>query len=129
MIFHHIGIIVDNIQTSIFLYKKMGFTLFGEQIVDDVQRNNIAFLINPNSAEKIELIEPLDSSSTVSQLPKGYAHICYEVDNLDEFVTEFRKKDVGIIFTSKMRAPALGKREIIFAYLKNKTILEFIERG
>lgn len=58
----------------------------------------------------------------------GLHHICYEVDNLDEYMEYFKTLNIGKIFTPKMIAPAFDNREIIFAYLKNGTIIEILQK-
>jgi len=122
---HHIGIIVRNIEHDADVYEKLGYKKIGNVIFDENQHNKILFL--SNNEEQIELIEPIDERSTVKNLPTGYAHICYEVENLDEFIDNFKKNKTGVVFTGKIIAPAINNREVMFAYLKNKTIVEFIQ--
>jgi len=122
---HHIGIIVNSIEKDVELYKKLGYSANEEIVNDEIQYNNILFLQRGN--EKIELIEPMDSRSSIYYLPKGYAHICYEVEDLDAFLDDFREKRIGVVFTDKLEAPAIDNRKVVFAYLKNKTIVEFVE--
>lgn len=124
---HHIGIIVDSIAGETEIYKQLGYEAYGVVTEDPIQRLRLLFMKNCLSGELIELIESIDEKSTVHNLPKGYVHICYEVPDLDEFVQYFKKNKLGIIFTKKLSAPALEGRLIVFAYLKNRTIVEFVE--
>ena len=122
---HHTGIIVNSIDKEVELYKALGYSVYGDIVNDEIQCNKILFLQMGN--EKIELIEPMDSKSSVYNLPKGYAHICYEVKDLDAHINDFKEKRIGVVFTEKLTAPAIDNRAIVFAYLKNKTIVEFVE--
>ena len=97
---HHVGIVCSDISKTIYLYEKIGYELQGE------------------------LVEPMDFTSTVANCKEGYHHICYEVE--DDFVETFRRLKVGKIFTGELVAPAINNRKVIFAYLKNKTLVEFI---
>jgi catechol 2,3-dioxygenase-like lactoylglutathione lyase family enzyme len=97
--------------------------------VDEYQNNKLIFMKNVSDNEVIELIEPLNEKSTIYKCKKGYHHICYEVNALEDFLNEFKEKKVGIVFTQKIIAPAFGHKNIVFAYLKNGTIIEFLESG
>lgn len=123
---HHIGIISKNMEDDIKLYERLGYVQKDSVVVDEVQFNRIVFVSLFN--DTIELIEPIDERSSVYNLPAGYAHICYEVEDLDIFLKEFKNSRTGVIFTPKIVAPAFGGRHIVFAYLKNKTMVEFLEK-
>lgn len=121
---HHTGIITRNINDSIRIYEKLGYTLL-KCMRDDVQNNNVAFLINQDSF-MIELIEPIDSSSTVYNSPNGYHHMCYETNWGDDYLRVFQKLKIGKVFTKPFVAPAIDNRKVVFSCLKNGTIIEFI---
>jgi len=103
---HHIGIIVKNIEHDADLYEKLGYKKDADIIYDENQSNKILFL--KNNEETLELIEPINEKSTVYNLPVGYAHICYEVDDLDEYIKGFKEKKAGVVFTGKILAPAIN---------------------
>lgn len=124
---NHIGIITGSIETDAAIYRALGYEELGEAVEDTVQNNKLLFLKNADSGEVLELIEPLNERSSVYSRPKGYAHICYEVGDIDGFVASFRKRRLGIVFTEKVSAPAFGGRSVVFAMLKNKTLVEFLE--
>lgn len=120
---HHVGIVCSDISKTIYLYEKIGYELQGDIVIDNHQNNKIAFLSN-GLPPLLELVEPMDFTSTVANCKEGYHHICYEVE--DDFVETFRRLKVGKIFTGELVAPAINNRKVIFAYLKNKTLVEFI---
>ena len=123
---HHIGIIVTNIQKNIELYSNIGYFQQSEIVYDHIQNNKIVFIQNIYSSQTIELIEPINENSTVYNFKKGYHHICYDVSNQKNFLSEFNKLKIGKIFTSPINAPAINNRLIVFALLKNNTFIEFL---
>lgn len=123
---HHLGIKTEDIVRDIALYEGLGYVSYG--ITNDgIQNNRVAFLKNPDSGEVIELIEPMNQRSSVYNLSDGFLHICYEVENLDAYLSMFKANRLGVVFTEKITAPALENRRVVFAYLKNKTMVEFLE--
>lgn len=126
---HHVGIMTQNLDLSSELYCKLGYIRISEIIIDRIQHNRLIFFQNPDSQEILELIEPINQDSTVNKNLNGYHHICYEIENLDEFEPEFKMYKIGKIFTNRINAPAFNNKKIIFAYLKNGTLIEFFETG
>ena len=126
MTVHHTGIIVKDIQKNLAIYNKLGYVQISDIIIDAVQHNRIVFLTSINQLYTIELIEPLDKTSSVYNLKEGYHHICYEVDNRNQFINDFKKLKIGKIFTKPQIAPAIEDREIVFACLQNGTFVEFL---
>lgn len=125
---HHIGIIVKSIEKELPLYQGLGYRCSSEPCEDAIQHNRLAFLENSESGELLELIEPMGEESSVSGRSPGLAHICYVVPgDFDAFVADFRARQIGLIFTEKLPAPALGGKRIVFALLKNKMMVEFLE--
>ena len=121
---HHTGIIVKDLEKNVVLYTKFGFDVVSNIVVDNVQQNRVVFLQNQN--HKIELIEPLNEKSSIYHFKEGYHHICYEVDDREAFLYDFKQLKIGKIFTKPMLAPAIGNREIVFACLTNGTFVEIL---
>lgn len=124
---NHIGIVVKSIEESSNIYVNIGYEILGQVCVDYIQNNKLLILKNIITDERIELIEPLNKKSTVYNSKEGYHHICYEVENLDDFISKFKEDKIGVIFTPKMKAPLFNNKSIIFVYLKNNTIIEILE--
>lgn len=124
---NHIGIVVNDIEKSIKVYRELGYILKSEIHLDNVQNNKLVFLENIITGENIELIQSINEKSTIINSKEGYHHLCYEVKNINQFIDNFNSKKIGIIFTDKIKAPAFDNRNVIFAYLKNNTIVEFLE--
>ena len=124
MIVHHTGIIAKELDKNIFLYKRLGYDQVSDILVDNVQQNREVFLQSQN--HKIELIEPLNEKSSIYHFKEGYHHICYEVDDREAFLYDFKQLKIGKIFTKPIQAPAIDNREIVFACLTNGTFVEFL---
>ena len=123
---HHTGIVVEDMALSLEIYKKLGYEAISDIVEDNVQNNRLLFIKLGN--EVLELIEPMNEQSTVYNAGNyGYHHICYEVEDLDTVKAEFKGLKIGKIFTEKITAPAFDNRNIMFAYLKNGTIIEYVE--
>lgn len=122
---NHIGIVVKNIEKSKQLYIKMGYSIMTETIYDLYQNNRILFL-RLNDYPPLELIEPLDSMSSVYNFPPGYHHICYEKDEEQDIIQLFRDIKVGKIFTKPLVAPALDNQMVVFACMRDGSFVELI---
>ena len=122
---HHIGVVVKNINNSILLYSNMGYS-FHQSIVFDYFQNNQIALMRSVFSPTIELIEPINERSTVYKFKEGYHHICYEAEAGEDIVKKFKMMGIGKIFMKPINAPAFNNRSVVFAYLKNNTLVEFI---
>ena len=126
MMIHHTGIIIDNIEKNINIYKRLGYTQMSEIIIDGIQYVKIVFLKSEDSTQTIELIESLGDISSINKFKTGYHHICYDVSDTPDFVNYFKTLKVGKIFTKPMVATAISNREVVFALLNNGSFVEFI---
>lgn len=125
---HHIGIIVRDMEKSIDIYKKLGYSCDGQMVIDVIQNNQIVFMESLDEIQKIELISPLDKKSSVYNFRDGYHHICYDVSRYPDFLERFKEMKIGKIFTAPMAAPAINGSKVVFALLYNKIFVEFIIR-
>ena len=123
---HHTGIIINNIEKNIDIYKRLGYTQISEIIIDEIQHVKIVFLESENKIQIIELIESLGDISSINNFKTGYHHICYDVSDIPDFINNFKTLKIGKIFTKPMVAPAINNRQVVFACLNNGTFLEFI---
>ena len=122
---HHIGVIVNNIQKSIEIYKKIKFTQISDIIYDDYQKIKVCFIMSKENNLRIELIESVSTDSSIHNFKEGYHHICYEVSS-NNFIDEFKRLKIGKIFTKSLQATALNNRKVVFGCLNNKTFIEFL---
>ena len=122
---NHIGIVVRDIEKSKQLYIKMGYSIMTE-IIDDCNQNNRIIFLRLNDYPPIELIEPLNSTSSVYNFSPGYHHICYEKDNEQDIIQLYRDIKVGRIFTEPIVAPALDNKKVVFACMRDGSFVELI---
>ncbi|OEF98466.1 VOC family protein [Desulfuribacillus alkaliarsenatis] len=95
----HIGIVVNDIEQSIIMYK----TLFGIEHIRTVtlteQGTKIAILQGHNL--KIELLESANENSKIAKFIKsrgtGMHHLAFQVEHLQEFIRNIGKQDIKII--------------------------------
>lgn len=125
---HHIGIVVKNIDKEIDIYEKLGYRRESKIFIDEIQRNKVVFLNREGTDLLIELIEPIDKTSTVFSAQLGYHHICYEVNSDNEVKDMYKVKGTGIVFLHKIQAVALKNRCVSFAMLKNGLIIEYLHK-
>ena len=125
---HHIGFISKNIEKDTFIYEQLGYKTIGDLVTDTVQNNYLRFMKNIHDDNLIELICPINENSSVKNAKEGLHHICYQVDDLNKIIDIIQRNKLGTVFTKTIQAPAFNNRKIIFCYLKNKTIIEYLER-
>ena len=125
MLINHIGIIVTDLHRSVHIYSKLGYVLHNDIKQDNIQDNRIA-IMKSQFSPNIELIEAVNESSSIYNAKKGYHHICYEAEPGEDIIQKFKNLKIGKIFTPPIVAPALNNRKVVFACLRNGTLIEFI---
>ena len=123
---HHIGIIVKDLNRNIEIYVKLNYLMVNGIVVDVFQNNKIVFMQSIDTNQMIELIEPIDQTSTVYNFKEGYHHICYDVCDIPNFFDYFKSLKIGKLFTKPIKAPAIDNRYVIFGCLNNGIFLEFL---
>lgn len=94
---HHYGFATKSIDKSLKEFEKIGYTATSEKIIDPIQGVELLFIGNDTS-HLIELVSPLDKndSPVTKILQKNGAslyHICYEVEDLDVTIEDFKKRN------------------------------------
>jgi len=96
---HHIGIVVENIQTSLGeLGKYLEFEETTIPMLVKSQKVNVCFLKSSNVY--VELIEPIGNDSPVkkiSELGGGFHHLCFEVDDIFQETKKIEKNGARVI--------------------------------
>jgi len=99
MKFHHIGIVVTNIEQSLGEIKKyLEFDRISIPTKVGSQKVNVCFL--KAGETYIELIDPAENDSPITEFAKkggGFHHICFEVKNIHEELEKFKEKGARII--------------------------------
>ena len=117
---HHVGIVVDDIESGIQRYKALfGFVPVSEVVDDPIQKVSVVLLSNPESdGAPIELIAPLTDDSPVSNILKGNLrlyHLCFLVDNIEEALQNLRSNG-AIIISGPVPAELFEGKRIAFVY-------------
>lgn len=105
-------------------YAKADTSMFGHPVTrTKMGEYKIA---SPDNKQKIELISPANRNSTIVNFPAGYHHICYDICDDPNYLSQFKKLKIGKVFTQPTIAPAIENRKIVFALLQDGTFVEFI---
>ena len=130
--FHHIAIVVTNLQKKIDWYCKIyNAKKKGDIFIDNAQNVKVQFIQSRNTM--IELLEPLNQKSPIKSFidrngSGSIYHIAFEVDNMQKKELEVRA--AGGIIASKSKN-GWGGMEVMFAiYFKEeeKQLVEYIYR-
>jgi methylmalonyl-CoA/ethylmalonyl-CoA epimerase len=130
MVFHHIGIVTEDIQKSVEIYIELGYMQEPSFIFnDELQNAKITFMYKKGSP-LIELVMPLNSKSHLVKLLSkngpGPYHTCYEVTNID-FEINFLKSKKFILISSPKQAIAFNYKRVAFLFNRSFGILELLE--
>jgi len=125
MKFVHIGIVVRDINTYL---KNNVISNCSEIIYDEIQDADICFVENKTAKVGIELIQPKSNNSTVynflQKTDGGLHHLCYSVRNVDEAQEIIADKNMIPVY-GPVKAIALKNHMVLFAYSRNKELIEF----
>ena len=129
---HHVGIVVDDIESGIQRYKALfGFVPVTEVTDDPIQKVSVVLLSNPEAdGVPIELIAPLTDDSPVSNILKGNVrlyHLCFLVENIEETLKNFRSNG-AIVISGPVPAELFEGKRIAFLYTPDKYVVELLEK-
>ena len=127
---HHIGIAVKNIQESLGdLTQFLSFDSITLPSLIGSQKVNVCFL--KTNSVYIELIEPAEENSPVSDFVKdggGFHHLCFEVDDIHTEVEKMVKKGARLVVEP---IEGFDNRLIAFLVLNmkntNSNLIELVE--
>src|ERR1700680_795484 len=130
--FHHIGVVVASIQTSVQAFMDpLQAEWDGTIFYEPNQAVRVTFLRGKHAANPLlELVEPAGENSPVIPFLKrggGLHHLCYQIDHLEDQLA-LRRAHRGLVVSPPLPAVAFGGRRIAWVYTKNKLLLEYLER-
>lgn len=128
---HHVGFVVASIEISIQGFaNSLGVTWAGEISEDPHQRVKVAFITVRGQDAQVELVEPVGPDSPVREFLQrggGLHHVCYEVDDLDRELANFRARR-ALIAKRPKPAVAFAGRRIAWVLTAEKLLIELLER-
>jgi methylmalonyl-CoA/ethylmalonyl-CoA epimerase len=129
---HHLGFVVHQIQASApGFVRSLGAAWDGIVYEDPHQRVKVTFLETSGSDSKIELVEPASENSPVTRFLRehggGLHHVCYEVEDLDRSLKDFRGRG-AVIAKRPLPAVAFAGRRIAWVVTPEKLLVELLER-
>ncbi len=125
---NHLGIVVKNIEKSLKTYLE-DYGYRQESSILDIENQKVRVVLLSNEDNiKVELIEPYDEDSPSYNALKhggGLNHICYEVENFEEFLDKYKSKIV--------RSPRPAPEEYFdggrtFFIFRKGELIEFLEK-
>ena len=127
---NHVGVAVPDIEAAMETYRTLyGITDITVPFDMPAQGVKVCFVNLPNS--QIELIEPLDEHSPIHNFieknPRGgQHHICFEVADINEAVTEMKKRGATVLGDPRIGAHGTM---IVFIHPKNSNgvLVELME--
>ena len=127
--FHHIGMAVSNIESTVNQYVFGGGYFRTPTVFDPIQRVNICFLERPG-VPRIELLEPVEETSPVTKILRGSGvtpyHICYETDDLEQAIADLKARRF-LVVVKPVEAVAIENRRVCFLYHKDVGLIELVE--
>jgi methylmalonyl-CoA epimerase len=127
---HHIGVVVPNIQNSLYELKKfMSFQSISLPTPVGSRKVNVCFL--KIGEPFLELIEPSSQDSSIADFASsggGIHHLCFEVGDIEKEVDSMAKKGATILVEP---VKGFDERRIAFVDLNMKNakcgLIEFLE--
>ncbi len=125
---NHIAIAVRDVEESLKFWRDA----MGLQVahIEDVpsQKSEVVFI--PVGDSEVELVRPTSSDTGVAKFIEerggGMHHLCFEVDNIDEMLTQLQEKGIRLINVEALELPG---RKMAFVHPKstNGVLVELYE--
>ena len=129
---HHVGWAVPGLQSATQGFEKLGYVL-EPTLPDTIDENfgvSLRFLRLSGHDCLVELVQPVRGDSSVSSVIQrsgaGAYHLGYCVDDIAVATATLRAAAFRPT-TARMRAPALGMREIQFFHRRDIGLIEIIQ--
>ena len=127
--FHHIGCATASIERERGVFELLGYQVEGGQFVDTLQGVAGCFMCGPGP--RIELLENLPGADTLSPWINAgvkFYHFAYQVDAMSNAIDWARSQRAKVI-VQPVPAVAFNGRHISFVMLRNRLMLEFIQKA
>lgn len=127
----HLGLVVEDIEKYFneFLMPVLGIQELSEIYTDYNQLSKVAFVKTANEC-RIELIEPLNEDSPVSQALKkkkgALHHMCFIAEDFEEDIKRLQENKCLMISPPKP-AVAFNNRRVVFFFTPTYEVIEIVE--
>lgn len=126
---HHYGLATKNLERSMEVFRSLGYQV-SEPVFDPVQHVKVAF-VHRKGEHPIELVCDSETggptSGILSKVGSGLYHICYEVDNIEQMITNLGQN--GFLLRHKpVNAIAFDGRRIAWLYNRDIGLVELLEK-
>jgi methylmalonyl-CoA/ethylmalonyl-CoA epimerase len=130
---HHIGQVVSSIGDSLDHWRlSLRAVNVSGMVNDPVQQVRAVFIgLPPDGSTRFELIEPASADSPIRGFAEkcgGLHHLCFEVDDLDRHIALMKDRKATLVRSPQI-AVAFEGRRIAWMYLKEKLLVEYLERS
>ncbi|HSM24182.1 MAG TPA: methylmalonyl-CoA epimerase [Anaerolineaceae bacterium] len=125
---NHVAIAVNDVEESLKFWRDA----MGLQVdhIEDVPSQKAQVVFIPVGDSEVELVRPTSPDTGVAKFIEekggGMHHLCFEVDNIDEMLSEMKEKGVRLINEVALELPG---RKMAFVHPKstNGVLVELYE--
>ncbi|MCX7857744.1 MAG: VOC family protein [Deltaproteobacteria bacterium] len=138
----HIGFVTETREKIEKILKDLGVECITKEIPDPRQKVSASFAnIGERDSIYLEILTPTDSTSPISNFLKkkgpGLHHLCFEVDDIEKAVEEFKHKGFQIVcepteceaYDINLGRSPVRTTKIAFLFIPNLLLIELIEKG
>ena len=126
----HVGYITEQIEDTLQEFLNLGYT--PESIVDFAAHQCKVCLLRKEGETAVELVQPYESNKSLRRLLKNGVspyHVCYEVEDIYQRVTELTIGSGGYLpLSPPVAAPAFGDRQICYLWSRETGYIELLQR-
>lgn len=129
----HIGYATKSIKKKLkYFTNVLGYKILTSKIVEPAHGVSVQFFaLRNNSYPLLELVEPLNNRSKISNFLKkngeGIHHIAYEVDNIKKKI-EYLKKKNFIVLSEIVPGAGHNNTPTIWMYSYNGDLIELVQK-
>ncbi len=128
--FHHVGIAVRDLPTSIPIYKSLlKYEVISGPFDDPIQNVSVCFLSRGAGDPTLELVAPLGTDSPIHRILKkggGTYHICYEVQDIHAAISRLVGQN-SVLISEPAPAVAFDMREISWLMTEAFLLVELLQ--
>ena len=139
---NHVGLVVQNIEEFIEVFKTLGLDEFTQQETDPIQKVAASFITaSKGNNVHIELLEPLGDNSPITNFLKERGpqlhHLCFEVDDINDVTTKLVEKGFKMVcppvdcigYDKTFKRECSQATMVAFFLLNNKILIELLQKG